>query len=152
MVDFSGLLKAPAGQASRPKPLPVGNYPGIIKSFSMEAAPAGKDYTAMVRFQVGLLDWPELGVSEEDKVQTQPDGSSRQIDLSKRQLRKDFYDNSLFRLDDFIKSCSVEINGRTYEEVLPELIGARVVVGVEQYLNQQTNDLGNQIRNLVGQS
>lgn len=77
-------------------------------------------------------------------------GEFKLIDLSKRQLRKDFYDNSLYRLDDFIKSCGIEANGRTYEEILPQLIGSPVIVEVGQYMNQATSEIGNQVVNLAG--
>lgn len=149
MPDFSSLLKRPAGQAPKPKPLAYGNYAGIIKGHSLEAAPEGKEYTQIVRFQLGLLDWPE-GMAEEDRVQDNGDGTTRPIALDKRQLRRDFYDNGLHRLDDFIKSCGIDMTGKTYEEVLPELTGTHVTIEVQQYLNQRTGDLGNQVGNLTG--
>lgn len=150
MPDFSTLLKKPAGQAKRPQVLAPGNYPGVIKGFELKEAPPGKDYSMIVRFHIGLTDWPD-NLSEEDKMQPTDGGTATTIDLSKRQLRRDFYDNGLYRLDDFIRSCGVESNGRSYEEVLPELRGAAVVVEVQQYMNQSTNELGNQIGNMTGQ-
>lgn len=149
MPDFSSLLKKPAGQAKKPKELPIGHYQGIVKGHSLEQAPPGKDYSAIVRIQIGLTGWPD-SVAESDKVQDMGGGETRPIDLSKRQLRKDFYDNSLYRLDDFIRSCGIEPNGRSYEEVLPELTGAQVVAEVGQYLNQTTSEIGNQIVTVVG--
>lgn len=149
MPDFSSLLKAPAGEAKKPKVLVIGNYPGIVKSFELMQAPQGKDYSMIVRVHVGLTGWCD-NASEEDKQQEIRPGEFRPIDLSKRQLRKDFYDNSLYRLDDLIKSCGITPDGKTYEETLPQLVGAQLVVEVEQYLNQNTNDLGNQIKNIVG--
>lgn len=150
MPDFSSLLQAPAGQAPRPVTLTPGNYAGVIKSFELKEAPPGKDYTKIVRIHIGVTGWPD-NVADEDKQQKQVDGSFRPIDLSKRQLRRDYYDNGLYRLDDLIRSCGIESNGRTYEEILPELKGAAVVAEVQQYMNQSTNELGNQIGNLTGQ-
>lgn len=149
MPDFSSLLKAPAGEAKKPKPLVIGNYPGIVKSYEMVQAPAGKDYSMIVRIHVGLTGWCD-NAGDEDKTQEGRSGEFKPIDISKRQLRKDFYDNSLYRLDDLITSCGINPNGKTYEETLPQLIGAQLVVEVDQYLNQQTNDLGNQIKNITG--
>jgi hypothetical protein len=145
MVDFTSLLKKPAGEASKPKALEAGDYPGIIKSF--EVGDNNKNKTPYVRFLVGITDWAET-VSEEDKTNT--DGSP--VDLSKRQLRRDYYltDDALWRLDDFIKSCGVEAHGRAYDEVLPELIGAQVMVQVQQYVNQQSMEVGNQVGSLTG--
>ncbi len=149
MPDFSSLLKAPAGESKKPKALPIANYPGLVKSFEMVQAPPGKDYQMIVRIHVGLTGWADQ-VSEEDKQQETRPGVYSPIDISKKQLRKDFYDNSLYRLDDLVKSCGIEANGKTYEEILPQLVGAPLVVEVDQYLNQNTNDLGNQIKNIVG--
>lgn len=148
MPDFSKLLSRTAGQAKSPKTLVPGNYPAIIKSHEILPAPEGKDYEFIIRFQIGLLGWPDSAV-EEDKTQDLGNGEVP-IDLSKKQIRRDFYDNSLKRLDDLIRSCGVEPGGRSYQEVLPELTGAHVTAEVQQYLNQRTNDLGNQIGNLVG--
>ncbi len=145
MPDFSKLTSRPAGEAPKPKALPVGNAPGIIKSFELLPAPPGKDYESIVRFQLGLMDWPDTA-GEDDKTH---DG--RPVDITKKQLRKDFYDTSLHRLDDLIKSCGVDPKGRTYAEVLPELVGCRVVIGIGQYLNQSTNEVGNQVNTLVGE-
>lgn len=149
MPDFSALMKRPAGQAKPPKVLAAGNYSGVIKGFEILPAPAGKDYSTIIRFPVGLLDWPETA-TDEDKTQDSGDGVQKPIDLSKRQLRRDFYDSSLHRLDEFIRSCNIEPAGRSYEEVLPELTGCQVTAEVQQYLNQRTNELGNQIGNLTG--
>lgn len=150
MPDFSNLMNRKAGEAPKPKALPVGTYSGVIKGWEVVEAPAGKDYTAIIRFQLGLTDWPE-SVSEEDKLQDMGNGQSKPIDLSKKSLRRDFYDNGLFRLDEFIKSCGVEANGRSYAEVLPEMVGSRVNIEVQQYVNQKTSDIGNQVGQLVGQ-
>lgn len=148
MPDFSKLLSRPAGQAKSPKVLIPGNYPGVVKSHEILPAPEGKDYEFIVRFHVGLTGWPD-SATEDDKMQDLGDGL-KPIDLSKKQLRRDFYDSSLKRLDDFIRSCGVEPNGRSYQEVLPELTGANIIAQVQQYLNQRTNDLGNQIGDLAG--
>lgn len=150
MPDFSKLANAKAGEAKKPKALPEGDYTGVIKGFSFEPAPAGKDYESIVRFNLGLIDWPST-ISDEDKQQDLGNGQSRPIELSKRQLRRDFYDNVLYRLDDFIKSCGVDMNGRTYSEVLPELTGKRVIVQVKQYLNERTSEIGNNVGDLKGE-
>src|SRR5271167_3336058 len=146
MPDFSKLLKKPAGEAKEPKVLVPGDYAGIIKGWEMKEAPQGKDYSALIRFSIGLLGWPE----SVDSVDTL-DNDGTAIDLSKRQLRRDFYDNALFRLDEFIRSTGIDPAGSSYEEVLPQLIGKTVLVEVQQYMNHTTNKFGNQIGKLVGQ-
>jgi len=151
MPDFSGLLKAPAGQAPKPKALYPDNYPAVIKGWEILPAPAGKNYSAIIRFQLGITGWG-ANVPEDEKTVTMPTGVVTSIDLSKKQLRRDFYDSSLFRLDELIRSCGIEPNGRSYEEVLPELVGSQVIAEVKQYLNQNTNEFGNEIGNLVGEA
>lgn len=144
MPNFSKILKAPAGQAKPPKPLVPGDYPGIIKSFETKEAPAGKDYSELVRFNLGVLDWPE-GTDESDTL----DNDGKPIDLSKRQLRRDFYDNAMYRLDEFLASLQIDMDGKTYEEALPLTIGKQVTMEVQQYMNQNNNTFGNQVGKLI---
>ena len=146
MVDFSAMLKKPAGLAKKPPALAPGDYPGIIKSF--ETGDANKNKTPYVRFHLGLMGWPESVASDEQQQDGVP------IDLAKRPLRRDFFmtDDALWRLDEFIKSCGVAASGKSYEEVLPMLVGQQVTVEVQQYMNQSTSDIGNQVGKLIGQS
>ena len=149
MVDFSKFANMKAGEAKKPKAIPEDNYPGVIKGFSFEPAPPGKQYESIVRFNLGLTDWGP-NVPEAEKSQDLGSGP-KAIDISKLQFRRDFYDNVLYRLDDFIKSCGVDMNGRTYTEVLPELVGKRVVVQIKQYLNERTSDIGNNVGDITGE-
>lgn len=137
-VDLGSLLKKPAGQAKKPPALDAANYPGVLKSF--EVGNQNKNQTPYVRFHVGITGWGE-------GVEPQAD-----VDLSKRQMRRDYFltDDALWRLDEFIRSCGIEANGRSYEEVCPELIGHPVTVEVQQYMNQTSNEIGNQIGKMTG--
>lgn len=147
--NFSHLLKRPAGQAKKPEALPIGDYHGIIKGF--EIGDQNKNKTPYARLQLGLMGWPD-SVDEAERQQSGPDGKSTPIDLSKRQLRRDMYldDPSLWRLDEFLRSCGIEPEGRTYEECLPELVGHQVTIEVQQYLNEKTSEIGNQVGKLTG--
>jgi hypothetical protein len=140
MVDFSTLLKKPAGEAKKPAALPAGSYHGIVKSH--EVGDNNKNKTPYVRFHLGLTGLPDgMDASELDGA-----------DLSKRQLRRDFFltDDALWRLDEFLKSCGVNPQGRAYEEVLTEVIGANVLVEVQQYVNQSSSEVGNQVGKVIG--
>lgn len=147
--NFSHLLKRPAGQAKKPEALPVGDYPGIIKGF--EIGDQNKNKTVYARFQLGLTAWPD-SVDETERSKTGADGKTEAIDLSKRQLRRDFFltDDALWRLDEFLRSCGIEPEGRTYEECLPEAVGQQVTVEVQQYLNEKNNEIGNQVGKVTG--
>lgn len=140
MPDFSDLLRKPAGEAKRPQALPIGDYQGVIRSH--EVGDSNRNHTPYVRFGITLTEWPEsFG----------PQDIPAEIDLGKRQLRKDFFltDESLWRLDEFIKSTGVNATGRKYEDVLPELIGQPVKVEVRHY-RAQDDTVGNTVETLVG--
>jgi len=138
MVDFTSLLKKPAGEAKKPPALDAGDYPAVIKSY--ELGDQNKNKTPYVRFQVGLTGWP-------DGAEPQTNASGEVIDLAAKQLRRDYYltEDALWRLDDFLRAIGIEPEGRTYDEVLPETVGTQVTAEVQQYLNQTNNDVGNQI-------
>jgi hypothetical protein len=154
MPDFSALLKRPAGEAKRPPELFPGDYYGLIKGH--EVGDNNQNKTPYVRYQVVLQDWPENSADEwsvmDPETQSSYTVAKSDVDLSKRQMRKDFYltDDALWRLDEFIRSCGIDPRGRDYEEIIPTLIGQPVMVEVQQYLNQRTNVTGNQIGKLVG--
>jgi len=148
MVDFSTLLRKPAGQAPKPKALPPGDYTGAIAKF--EVGDNNKNKTPYVRFFLNLTGWPD-SVDEADRTQDGPSGS-HPIELGKRQLRRDFFltDDALWRLDELLRSCGIDPSGRSYEECLPEAAGAQVVVEVQQYMNQTSGEIGNQVGKVVG--
>jgi hypothetical protein len=138
MPDFSQLLRKPAGVAKKPPALPAGDYSGIIKSW--EVGDNNKNKTPYVRFNLVLTAPP-------DDVELEPG-----TDLSKKPLRRDYYltDDALWRLDDFIRSCGIEPNEEVYEEVMPQMVGLPVTVEVQQYINQSTSEIGNQVGKLTG--
>lgn len=143
-VDFSNLLKKKSGEAKRPKHLPVGTYPGKIKSF--EYGDKNKNNTPYVRFHLAATSWPET-VDASDQVED--DG--RVIDLSKKRLRRDIYltEDALHILDEFLKSCGQEL-GASYEEVIPKCVGSDVLIDVGTYVNQQSSEIENQVNKIVG--
>lgn len=150
MVDFSQLLKKPAGQAVKPPVLPPADYPGIVKRH--EVGDNNKNKTPYVRFFMGITDWPD-SVAAEDRQYATAEGS-KPIDLAKREQRRDFFltDDALWRLDEFLRSCGIEPAGRPYEEVLPEVHGKLVLIEVQQGMRQDgSNDLFNQVGKVVGQ-
>lgn len=139
MVDFSSLLKKPAGEAKKPPALPAGDYHGIIKQF--ELGDQNKNRTPYVRLSLGFLDWPT----------TADDESKVGIDLAKRQMRRDYYltDDALWRLDELIRGLGIEGGGRGYDEVLPELVGQHVLVVVIHKLNEESNETFNEVQKVV---
>lgn len=140
-LDLSHLLRKPMGNAVKPQALPPGDYSGIIKSF--EYGDNNQNKTPYVRFHIGLIDWPEA-VSVNERGST---------DLSKRSLRRDFFltDDAQWRLEEFLKSAGQAPDGTTtIEEYIPRVVGSRVTVEVQQYVNQKTSEIGNQVGRVVG--
>lgn len=153
MPDFTHLLKVPAGKAVSPPALHPGNYPGVISGGpEYREPPPGADYEMVIRFQIKLTGWPDdLDDSHRSYINGQ--GQQVAIDLSKVRLRRDFFygDRGLVHLDKLIRSCGIEPDGsKTYDEYLPQLIGQHVVVAVGQYMNNRSNEIGNQVNDLVG--
>lgn len=131
MVDFSSLLKAPAGEAKKPPVLPAGDYPGQIKSYEM--GDNNKNKTPYCRFNLGFMGFaPDLDESD-----------TKDIDIAKRSTRNDFYltEDAMWRLDEFIRTLGIEAAGRSYEEVLRETVGQEVTITMKQGMNQQTNEM-----------
>lgn len=150
--DFSAMLKKTSGTAKRPPALPPGSYRGKAKSW--EIGDKNKNNTPYVRIHIALTDWPD-NVDDSDKMQEGPDGALIPINLSKRSLRRDIFirntdgSDAMYRLDDFLKSCNIEL-GKAYEETLPQVIGADLLVDVTQYLNEKNGETENQVDRIVG--
>lgn len=150
MVDFSALNRKPVGEAKKPQHLPMGDYMGVVKGFEVTENKFVNPPQPIIQLMVGLLDWPD-SVDQEDRMQ---DGTL--IDLSKRQLRKNYrfnaqnpgVDDDLWRVDELLKDLQINGAGRGYQEVLPELTGQRVLVEVQVYMNQNTNEPGNNVGKL----
>lgn len=140
--DLKSLMRTPAGLAKKPPTLPIGDYPGVIKSFESGNQNANK--TNYIRFHVGLTGWPD-SVPQEDRV----------VDLAKRQMRRDFYmtPDALYRMDNLLTSCGIILDGvKSYEELVPQLVGASVIAEVQQYVNERSTppETANNIGGLRG--
>lgn len=151
MPDFTQLIRGKAvGDAKRPPRLPMGDYQGVVKSY--EYGDSNKNKTPYVRFHLIPTAfpadcppaWPQV-----DKDGTTTQVSQSDFDLSKRQMRRDFYltEDALWRLDEFLKSMNLSGD---LESAIPQTVGGSVVIEVQQYVNEQSGDIGNQVGRLVG--
>jgi hypothetical protein len=151
MPDFSQLLRRPAGRGVRPAVLPIEVYPGIIRRF--EYGDQNRNKTPYVRYFVALTGWPE-SVPPHERMHKDADGNMVEIDLSRRQFTADFYltDEAIAMLDNFLRSCGLELEGMTYEAVVPQAVGAQVLCRIGQYINEQSNETVNSRRldNVIG--
>jgi len=149
MSDFMSLLKKPLDDIKKPQALPAGLYPGQVKKYEFVEAPPGKEYKKIVRYHFGLTGWAD-GIDEGDKMEDLGSGLV-EINLAKRQLRRDFYDNSLHRLKEFLESFeSIQTSGHSMEECLAMVVGLPVQIEVKQYMNQRTNEIGNEVGGVTG--
>lgn len=149
MPDFTAFLNRPAGKATRPPALAPEVYPGKITAH--EYGDNNRNRTPYVRYQITLTDWPP-SLPHEKRVYKDREGKEVDIDISRVRLRRDFYltEEAFWRLDEFLRSCGVNLEGMSYEEACPQVIGADVKVEVQQYLNQNTNEMGNQVGRVFG--
>ena len=121
-VDFKKLLAKNLDEVERPRPLPPGTYYGRVSKFTVDVSKEKK--TPFVRFLVAVTSAGD-GVDAE---------SLNGVDLSKKQLRKDYYltQDADYRLKDFIKSCGIQVAGRSFESTLPDTMNAPVIMEVTQ--------------------
>lgn len=152
MPDFSVLSK-PAGEAKRPPLYPMGDYPGIIAGAPQQLTSAIKK-TEYLRFPIKLTEWPSDAPESWTQIDDQgvaTDYSRREIDLAAKTWDGDFYlsENALFMFDEFIKSCGLAV-GRPYAEIIPELIGQRVLVGITQEMSERNSRLFNRVGRISG--
>lgn len=152
MNDPTSLLR-PSARATLPPPvIPADIYPGVIKSYEINQSANGNP---LLRLPVGLLDWPET-IPHEDRFQRGPEGEEIPIDLSRKQLRKDFFltNAAYFRLENFLVSMGFTIQtdaagNKDYETPVSQLIGQKVGVEVQRILSQRTNEFINVVGELV---
>jgi len=148
-TDPTSLLRPSAKSTLPPPVIPADLYPGVIKSYEIAQSSNGNP---LLRLPVGLLDWPD-SISEGDRFQKTEDGDALPIDLSRKQLRKDFFltPAAYFRLENFLTAMGFDIETDTdgnkdYETPVSQLIGKKVNVEVQRILNRQ-----NEFINVVGE-
>lgn len=146
MTDISSLLRPPAVTTMAPPVIPPDIYPGLIKTYELATSQNGNP---MLRLQVALMDWPP-SINKKDRVQLGPQGEEVPIDLSKKQMRKDFFltANAYYRLEQFLEGMGfdIQIDGagnKDYETPVSQLIGAPVNVEVQRIMSNRTQEFIN---------
>lgn len=118
MPDFSKLLQKPVTSAERPKPKAPGTYLGIITK--SEFGESQQKKTPYVRFHIGnVAPGPEVDMAM---------NAANNIDLSKWTPHRDYFltEDALYRLREFIESCGIAVEGRSFNETIPEVKGKPV--------------------------
>ena len=139
-VDFKSLLSKPSDDITKPKPLPAGTYNGMVSKYEFGESKEKK--TPYVRF---FLTVHSAG---EDIDPADIEG----IDLTKKQLRRDFYltDDALYRLKEFAVSIGVEATGRSLGEMIPDCVNAQVLIAVTQRNSQDGSEIYNDVGDVKG--
>src|SRR5215471_11386625 len=139
MTDMSSLLRPPAAQTLPPPVIPANVYPGIIKTYELAQSNNGNP---MLRLQVALLDWAE-DVPQSERFQQGPNGEQIPIDVSRKQLRKDFFltQAAYYRLENFLSAMGYEVQvdaagNKDYETPVTQLVGCKVGVEVQRIMSQ----------------
>jgi hypothetical protein len=138
-TTFRELLSQPTDAVERPQPLAAGHYYGEIKSH--EFGLSRQKQTPFVRFVL---------VPEEATPDVEA-GANNGMDLSRRELRKDFYitPTALYRLSDMLDSVLGKETGRSFDERIPETRGVKVLFAVSQRTNDEGTETYNDIGNVV---
>lgn len=133
--NFREALSVRSDEIERPKPLPVGHYYATIRGHEFNVSKQRQ--TPFVRFLLAVTE------AADDVDPSEIEG----IDLSRRELRKDYYITpaAKFRLADMLDSVIGQPN-RTLDERLPDTRGQRVLIQV----TQRTSDDGVETYNDVG--
>lgn len=139
-VNLQELLRKPADQVERPKPLPGGTYNGMVSG--REFGESREKKTPYVRFSIQVV------TPGNDIDPTTIAG----IDLSKKKLRRDFFltPDAEYRLVEFAESCGINKSGRSLAELIEECLNKPVLVEVIQKPNQDGSEVYNEVQNLKG--
>lgn len=120
-ANFRALLTQNSTQVERPKPLPEGHYYAVVREQKFDVS--RQKQTPFVRFEMV----PEEATDDVDQELLAG------IDLSQKQLRKDYFitPSALYRLTDMLDKVIGDPE-RSIEERIPEMRGARVLIQVTQ--------------------
>jgi hypothetical protein len=139
-TSFRELLSQETDKVERPRALAVGHYMGEIKGH--EFGHSRNKQTPYVRF---------LLTPESECPDVTPTGGNDGVDLTRKELRKDFYITpaALYRLSDMLDAVLGQESGRTFDERIPDTRGAKVMFAVSQRENEEGTETFNDIGSIV---
>jgi hypothetical protein len=126
--NFQAILSKPAGEAERPKPLPVGSFLGLISGFEFKES--SKQKTPFVQYKVK----PQQALEDVDPALLEG------IDLTSKELKVDFYltEEALYRLDEFLKEhCGISIEGLPYDQAIGKAVNSVVGFTIKHETDQR---------------
>jgi hypothetical protein len=136
---FRELLGQTTESAERPRPIADGHYLGSVASH--EFGLSRQKQTPYVRFIINL----------EEETADVPAGANDGIDISRREIRKDYFitPTALYRLSDMLNAVLGKETGRTFDERIPETRGVRVMVAVGHRDNEDGTETYNEVGTIV---
>jgi len=145
--NFSHLLRKPVSDAKKPPVLPEGTYYGQITKHDLGESAQKK---------TPFLQWSGTYTHAEDSVDLR-DEAGEPIVLEGKRFQFSHYltEDSLYRLREFLESCGLETEGRSFEELIPQAIGKSVMLEIIQapIEDKQTGEtrMIHRVNNIVGQ-
>jgi hypothetical protein len=139
-MDFDSLLDTKADDVEAPKPLPAGEYTFRVERYEMDKS--SQKQTPFVRY---YLKPTAAGDDVDEEMLNQVN------DWQQKELRATFYltDRSMFMLRNFLEqACEIEIEGRTFKELIPEAQGCEVTGTVTIQSGQNGGQFNPDVTNL----
>lgn len=124
--NLASLLNTSTDEAKRPIPLNDGTYYGTVKSH--EFVESTKKKTPGVQYNIELTH----AADDVDLTGYDEDGKEVPLNPAGKNFRHTLWlsEGAMFMLKDFIKSCGVEVEGRTFNEIIPQVVGQPVICSV----------------------
>jgi len=138
-VDFKSLLNRPTDTIEKPKPLPEGQYYGLIAAHTLKESK--EKHTPYVAYAIKLSHAHE-------SVDTDLLG---EIDVSKKQFSKNYFltEDAMYRLVEFAQSFGEDTDGKTLADVIVMPLQKMVIVTVTQRNSADGTEIYNDIGDVV---
>lgn len=128
-ADFKQLLSKKVDEAKRPPLLPAGDYEGVVKEWKVTEVDykQGDGPQAVVVFNCQITA-PGEGVDIEDLK----DEEGKPFDPAGRRFQVNFSlkADEDYRLSEFLQSCGIDTEGRSFGETLPDTRSAPIFMTV----------------------
>jgi hypothetical protein len=140
-TDFKSLLSKKVEDAVKPKILPAGTYEGVVKGYNLGESKEKK--TPYVEFTYTITSPGEDIMSEDLEG----------VNWQGKEFRSTFYltPEADYRLKDFLKSCGIDTDGRSFGETIPDTVRAAVLLSLTQVPNtREEGEFYNNIGRVIG--
>lgn len=141
--NFKHLLQKPADDIKKPPVLPEGTYFGQITGQPTFGESSQK--------KTPFVQWTGQYSHAADDVEL-VDEEGMPINLEGKKFYFSYYltEDALWRLVAFVQSCGINTEGRSLEELLPQVQGKAVQLSVVQRPNKDETGMVNNIQEMVG--